>query len=201
MSFLTAFRACSSVVVAMWIASIAAETTHGQLLAKQSLLDRETFWDNRDWDWYKEGAGLKAGGQVVVSGRVDNDFVAKKRIEASSVYVRNLGTYFYANAADEETVPLPTLGMASAPGQVDATGTVRAIEGREFTIGSGSGPLRVDTSAMAENPLDNDGFLQVKAGDRVYVWGSWDAEMSENPELKAKGVIRFARDGTKAGSA
>ena len=154
-----------------------------------------------DWDWYKEGAGLKAGDQVVVSGRVDNDFVAKKRIEASSVYVRNLGTYFYANAADEETVPLPTLGMASAPGQVDATGTVRAVEGREFTIGSGSGPLRVDTSAMAENPLDNDGFLQVKAGDRVYVWGSWDAEMSENPELKAKGVIRFARDGTKADSA
>ena len=97
-----------------------------------------------------------------------------------------LREYTYLNAASQG--PLPGR-------------TVRAIEGREFTIGSGSGPLRVDTSAMAENPLDNDGFLQVKAGDRVYVWGSWDAEMSENPELKAKGVIRFARDGTKAGSA
>src|SRR5882672_9585937 len=24
-----------------------------QVLDKQKLLDRETFWDNRDWDWYK----------------------------------------------------------------------------------------------------------------------------------------------------
>src|SRR5438876_2840691 len=27
---------------------------HAALLNKQDLLDRETFWDNRDWDWYKE---------------------------------------------------------------------------------------------------------------------------------------------------
>jgi hypothetical protein len=25
----------------------------GPVLDKQALLDRETFWDNRDWDWYK----------------------------------------------------------------------------------------------------------------------------------------------------
>ena len=25
-----------------------------QLLDKQKLLDAQTFWDNRDWDWYKE---------------------------------------------------------------------------------------------------------------------------------------------------
>ena len=25
----------------------------GQQLDKQALLDRQTFWDNRDWDWYK----------------------------------------------------------------------------------------------------------------------------------------------------
>jgi hypothetical protein len=25
----------------------------GPVLAPQKLLDRETFWDNRDWDWYK----------------------------------------------------------------------------------------------------------------------------------------------------
>jgi len=24
------------------------------LLPKQELLDRETFWDNKDWDWYKQ---------------------------------------------------------------------------------------------------------------------------------------------------
>ena len=25
----------------------------GQVLDKQKILDAETFWDNRDWDWYK----------------------------------------------------------------------------------------------------------------------------------------------------
>src|SRR2546426_851298 len=25
----------------------------GQVLDKQKLLDAQTFWDNRDWDWYK----------------------------------------------------------------------------------------------------------------------------------------------------
>ena len=26
----------------------------GDVLDKQRLLDAETFWDNRDWDWYRE---------------------------------------------------------------------------------------------------------------------------------------------------
>src|SRR5262245_2908924 len=26
----------------------------GQVLDKQKLLDTQTFWDNRDWDWYKD---------------------------------------------------------------------------------------------------------------------------------------------------
>jgi hypothetical protein len=31
-----------------------ALTVEAQVLDKQKLLDRETFWDNRDWDWYKQ---------------------------------------------------------------------------------------------------------------------------------------------------
>src|SRR3982750_2030012 len=27
---------------------------HAALLDKQKLLDAHSFWDNRDWDWYKE---------------------------------------------------------------------------------------------------------------------------------------------------
>src|SRR5437879_4656368 len=26
---------------------------HAELLNKQNMLERESFWDNRDWDWYK----------------------------------------------------------------------------------------------------------------------------------------------------
>src|SRR5436305_4652643 len=31
----------------------AAPPAPGQVLDKQKLLDAQTFWDNRDWDWYR----------------------------------------------------------------------------------------------------------------------------------------------------
>ncbi len=34
--------------------SLIAAKTHGQILDKQKLLEKQTFWDNRDWDWYKQ---------------------------------------------------------------------------------------------------------------------------------------------------
>src|SRR5437764_8088875 len=30
-----------------------ATAAHAQVLDKQKMLDRQTFWENRDWDWYK----------------------------------------------------------------------------------------------------------------------------------------------------
>jgi hypothetical protein len=35
------------------IAALLALPLSAQVLDKQKLLDRETFWDNRDWEWYK----------------------------------------------------------------------------------------------------------------------------------------------------
>src|SRR5213594_3714539 len=32
---------------------VAASAVSAQVLDKQKLLEAETFWDNRDWDWYK----------------------------------------------------------------------------------------------------------------------------------------------------
>lgn len=151
-----------------------------------------------DWDWYQEGKLLKAGDEVVVRGRIDNDFVARKRIEASSVFVKNLGTYFYASASDEEALPTTTVFVSTGVDHVDATGTVTAIEGREFTMGAASGPLRVDTTALPENPLDGKGFQQVKVGDRLYVWGDLNLEQAEGAELKARGIVTLAQDRKKA---
>src|SRR4051812_19990018 len=39
-------------VAAVWVAWFAAGA-RGDVLDKQKLLDAQTFWDNRDWDWYK----------------------------------------------------------------------------------------------------------------------------------------------------
>jgi uncharacterized protein YdeI (BOF family) len=152
-----------------------------------------------DWDWYREGQALAEGDEVVVTGRVDNDLYDEKKIEASSVYLKNLNTYFYASGADEENLAVSTVYVTDAPNYIDSTGFVTAIEGREFTLGGDAGAIRVDTSQLAENPLDDEGFQQVDVGDRVYVWGDFDLSTRENSELMARGVVSLTGDKGQAG--
>ncbi len=40
-------------LIALTIVLIGAAPAPAQILDKQKLLDAQTFWDNRDWDWYK----------------------------------------------------------------------------------------------------------------------------------------------------
>src|ERR1043165_564595 len=35
-------------------AFVLAQRAYGEVLDKQKMLDHQKFWDNRDWDWYKE---------------------------------------------------------------------------------------------------------------------------------------------------
>src|SRR5262245_45490083 len=42
------------IIAGMLLGLMAAASSPAQVLDKQRLLDRETFWDNRDWDWYKQ---------------------------------------------------------------------------------------------------------------------------------------------------
>lgn len=53
---------------------------------------------DRDADAYK----LIEGDTVTVNGMIDDDFYEATKIEAASVYVEKLGTYFYASSVDEE---------------------------------------------------------------------------------------------------
>lgn len=150
-----------------------------------------------DWDWYKEGRALRPGDQVIVSGRVDKDLFQNRTVEASGVYVKNLNTHFFASAADEENIPVTTIYYVAEPGFTDATGNVTAINGRDFMLGSDAGSIRVDTSKLADNPLDDQGFQQIKMGDRVYVWGNLDLTAPDHGALMAKGIVTLSKDKTK----
>lgn len=153
-----------------------------------------------DWDWFQEGRLLKAGDRVTVSGLADRDLFLAKRVEANSVYVHNLNTIFFASGADEESMRARS-ATAGAPAQyADFTGVVTAVEGREFTLGTGPAAIRVDTSLLADNPLDSQGQHRVKVGDRVLVWGDIDLEPAENAELKARGLLSIVGGRPAAGS-
>lgn len=135
-----------------------------------------------DWDLRREGAELSGGEEVTVIGRIDNELYQTKTIEASAVYVKNLNSYFYASAKDEEGwlrtyTDSPAM---SAFSYIELVGNITDITERQFTVSTGAREIRIDTAQMTYNPLDEYGFQQLQIGDRVRVSGKLnDAVFSE----------------------
>jgi len=150
-----------------------------------------------DWDWYDESSAILEGDKVTVYGEIDDDFFEIRSIEASSVYVENLGTHFYASSADEEyDYPYDYWG-SDAPIDVGKTvvrGTVTSTSGREFTINTGLREMKVDTLGMMYNPMDDKGFHQIDKGDYVSVTGDINYTFWEKKELLADSIITLIDD-------
>lgn len=143
-----------------------------------------------DWDWYDESHAILEGDKVTVYGDIDDDFFETTSIEAGSVYVESLGSYFYASSADEEGSG--EYWVSYSPiivGDMIVRGTVDEIYGREFTIDTGYDKLRVDTIMMPYNPLDDKGYQKVEKGDYISVSGNMDYDFWEKRELMADTII------------
>jgi hypothetical protein len=129
--------------------------------------------------------------EVMVSGRMDEDFFNLKSIEASSVYVSKLGEYFFASAADEEeggyVYPVYTLplGQITNGEWVSLVGTVLSIDGDEMMINTGLREFAVDGSGTT---LDTSELVDV--GDRVSVTGEMDdVDLFDRREIEASSVV------------
>ena len=141
-----------------------------------------------DWSWVdEEGALLFDGDKVRVYGEIDDDFAEVSKIEAGSVYVENLGTYFYANSDDEETTSFTDTSPIDV-GETTVVGTVTNVDSGEFTIDKGIQSVTVDTTELFYDPLDNIGYQQVDVGDLVSVDGYMEDDLLESMELMAEGV-------------
>ena len=79
-------------------------------------------------------------------------------------------------------------------------GEVQEINGREFTVDTGTGTLRVDTSSMPYNPLDKEGYQQVEKGDRVSVVGALTPGFFSEREIKADAVMTLSPDKARQSS-
>ena len=145
-----------------------------------------------DWDSDADAYKVVEGDKVTVYGVIDDDLFETTTIEASSVYVEGLNTYFYASAADEEDTFI-TVGPVVYSATV-AQGTVTGIDDREFTINTAGSQFTVDTSAMPYNPLDDEGFQKIDVGDRVSVSGTMTADFFEGRKLVASSVVELSRE-------
>ena len=137
---------------------------------------------DRDADAYK----LVTGDKVRVLGKIDDDFLQMTTIEASSVYVENLGTYFYASATDEEDT-----FVTVDPVEVSRTvlqGMVTDVGEDEFKLHTGSEQLTVQVEEMPYDPLDEEGYQKIEVGDYVSVSGELDYGLFERRELTAHTV-------------
>jgi uncharacterized protein YdeI (BOF family) len=144
-----------------------------------------------DWDWYAEARPIQKGQKVVVTGRIDDDLFQRRTIEASSVYVESLDTYFYASSADEENrfYPYGQVYDYRSGNFVALTGRVDSVGRKEFVLDTGAGNVVIDTAKMRDNPLDREGPRQVGKGDRVSVTGRIDEGLFERREVNATTVV------------
>lgn len=146
-----------------------------------------------DYDWYDENQ-LVVGDQVSVTGRMDDDFFQSRRIEASSVYVDDLHTLFYANADDEEDITVPIVDYdILRTGGLTLTGGVQSISGDEMVLDTGLFDYSVDTDKLYYDPFDATGLQHIAVGDRVSVSGTFDnADLFEKREIDATALTELS---------
>lgn len=150
-----------------------------------------------DYDWDADGYKLVNGDEVVVTGRADKGFLEQNKIEAGSVYVKNIDTYFFANSSDEEGdmtyLPATYSYVPALPedAYVSIQGKVKNIDGRDIKVDTGLREIEVDTSKLRYNPLDDMGFTQIDEGDRVRVSGTIEESFWGNKSVDAKYVTEL----------
>ncbi|HKK18101.1 MAG TPA: hypothetical protein VJ952_05410 [Opitutales bacterium] len=148
-----------------------------------------------DWDWYGDAWGIIADDDVTVYGYVDDDFYETTSIEASSVWVEDLNTYFYASGADEEGSPVtPVYYTTWYDYDYTVTGNVTSVTGREFTVDTGTRKVSVDTWQLGYNPLDDQGYLKIEKGDKVTVYGDLDLSVFDEREISAEAIVKLQDD-------
>lgn len=151
---------------------------------------------DRDADAYK----IYNGDEVTVTGLIDDDFYEVTTIEASSVHVKDIGTTFYASAVDEEdplgiyAYPLPELTVVVGASVV--TGTVSDVDvaEEEFTLNTGLRLMTVEVDEMPYNPVDDEGYQKLEAGDVVSVRGQIDHDLFEGRVFEADSVTTLSHN-------
>ncbi|MDX1574086.1 MAG: hypothetical protein R3341_08670 [Methylophaga sp.] len=147
----------------------------------QGVITVEMDDGDRDADGYK----LVQGDEVRVSGEIDDDFYELTTIEASSVYVKNIDTYFYASSVDEEDYGYTIVSPLDGDSIVRGTITSVDADEQEFVLDTGLQALTVEVDELLHNPLDDQGYQQLDVGDVVSVNGKIDNDLFEGRVFEA----------------
>lgn len=137
---------------------------------------------DRDADAYS----LLEGDEVTVSGIIDDGLYELNTIEASSVYVESIGTYFYASGVDEEDTFVTVDPVIISETVIQ--GTISSVGDEEFTLDTGAQEMTVQVDEMIYDPLDDVGYQQLDEGDFVTVTGNLDIEFFNDQVFEAETI-------------
>lgn len=132
-----------------------------------------------DWDWYPETTTALIGERVSVAGMVDRDFFENTEIEADSVYLESLNSYYWVSPTASYYYYYPYTATT-----LDKTATLEGlvtnVSDDEFTMATDAGDITVEVEAWGDAGL---GDIQV--GDRVRANGQMDYDLFEGREFEA----------------
>lgn len=152
-----------------------------------------------DWGWYRDGSQALMGEKVTVQGRIDEDWIQRRTLEADSVYAQDLNTYHYTPVATMYLVPVD---MDTEASEVRMIGTVTGVDARnrQIEVRSNNVNFAIDTSEVGFDPMDNTRPYQVNIGDRIVASGDMKANTGEGRRhiLVAKDLILLEEDRARA---
>lgn len=180
-----------------WISLSGIVTTPGVSSFEMDYGEGNVTVEIDDWGWYKEDDPILEGDRVTVYGYVDRNEFEKTSIEASSVFVRDINHRYYADSDDDEDVLATSENRSTIDNGLQLRGEITAVDGRKFTIDTGNRTVKIDTTEMFYNPIDEKGYQKIEVGDYVQVSGELNSNVSKKVELTAQSVTTLVKNKNK----
>ena len=135
---------------------------------------------------------IKAGDKVTVTGKIDNQWFAKREILVSSILhiTKDYIVLYKRPTAAGDEVPAVIVGAAKPSlfldGQVALTGIVTGVSYRSFTLRYEDGTIQVKAFSI-KIPDDN----RIVSGDVVTVYGKIDNSFFKDREINAETIEKI----------
>lgn len=147
-----------------------------------------------DQRWYYENNDVLEGKRVTVYGQVEDETYDSATIDARSVYVEDLGTYFYTDPGANGS-PDPSLDIRPestiTEGSMSLTGTIASIQNNTFKLATGSRQMTVDISELDYDPF-SEGYQHLEVGDVVTVAGTIGEGTFKHRKLTAETIVAIS---------
>ncbi len=158
---------------------------------------KSTFIDFDSTPAHSNLQKLESGYQVIVSGEIEQIQFEEGKLLAEQIYLKETDTYLIGQPTENsndvislnpyystvEDLPQNTI--------VNIKGRVTRIKQRDIFVFTGDREIKVDTSEMAFNPIDDQGATKIELNDFVKVSGTVERNFFQSNAIKASFISEY----------